>query len=156
MLCGVYDPAHENQTVCILMVNEEEEGSIDGEGHRHRVGCNTNCSCCCCGGAHLIHLYPGLVQHLHNVMLIYITTHFIYRTTWCDFDKLTSVTLMLLFLDNLVRLAAVVKTVEIPISGRRRCREYDCSILNFGMCTSSLLVQMTPYTVLLSHTQNTA
>ena len=56
------------------MVNEEEEGSIDCEGHRHRVGCNTNCSRGCCGGAQLIHLYPGLVQHLHNVMLICITT----------------------------------------------------------------------------------
>lgn len=52
---------------------------------------------------------------------------------------LTSDTLRPASLLIFVRLAELLKTLAMPIPGRILWRRYDCSILNLGMLTSSLL-----------------
>lgn len=53
--------------------------------------------------------------------------------------QLTSETMSLSSMLSFVRLAVLLNTLLMPISGRRVCSGYDCSILNFGKATSSLL-----------------
>lgn len=53
--------------------------------------------------------------------------------------QLTSETMRPSFVLSFVRFAVLLNTLVMPISGRRLCREYDCSSLNFGKATSSLL-----------------
>lgn len=72
------------------------------------------------------------VHHLQQEVNTYVVTAW-----WIG--KLTSDTLMSLSLLSLVRFAEWLKILAMPMSGSRLCREYDCSILNLGMLTSSLL-----------------
>lgn len=51
----------------------------------------------------------------------------------------TSDTRRLFSLLSLVRFAEVLKMLAMPMSDRRVCREYDCTMLNLGRLISTLL-----------------
>lgn len=59
--------------------------------------------------------------------------------TWYRKWQLTSDSLSPLSSLSFVKLDKLLKTLVMPISGRRLCREYDCSMLNLGILTSSFL-----------------
>lgn len=62
-----------------------------------------------------------------------------YANIFLHHGKLTSDTLRPSWLLSFVKLAELLKILDMPMSGKRLCREYDSSILNLGKLISSLL-----------------
>lgn len=69
-LGGVDDPAHEEDGVGDLMVDEEEEGSVNGESGGQGVRGDARDSDSGRRGSHFIHLDHGLVLHLRTTLAL--------------------------------------------------------------------------------------
>lgn len=122
------------------MINKKEEGSIDYKDPGQHIWSNANCCGSCCCGSNLIHLDYCFVKHLgdnRNIVEVELLKEYALKLElrW----QLTSETMRPSLVLSFVRLAVLLKTLLMPISGRRLWRGYDCSSLNFGKVTSSLL-----------------